>query len=109
MGITLATLQAEVGEWSDRNFPGKEPVDPLLGAVEEVGELAHAFLKRKQGIRGTPQDHVEAEKDAVADTIIYLADFCHQRGYSLESLVAETWFVVKQRDWTRNKVDGSAV
>ena len=32
--LSFARLQSEVAEWSDRNFPSNEPVDPLLGAVE---------------------------------------------------------------------------
>lgn len=104
--MNFKTLQSEVGEWSDRNFPGKEAVDPLLGAVEEIGELSHAFLKAKQGIRGTAEEHRLAERDAVADTVVYLADFCHQRGHDFQELMEETWGKVKQRDWTKNKLDG---
>ncbi len=64
-------------EWSTRNFgpPTEENrIDPALGVIEELGELAHALLKKKQGIRGTAQEHDEAIKDALADSFIYATD-----------------------------------
>jgi len=38
-----------------------------MGLVEEVGELAHAHLKNEQGIRGTPEEHVQAKVDAIGE------------------------------------------
>ena len=98
--FTLHRLQREVGEWSRRNF-GDQPIHrPLLGAFEEVGELAHAHLKEEQGIR-SEEDHVANGKDAVADVVIYLADYCARRGWSLGDIVESTWRdVVSKRDWT---------
>lgn len=81
--LTFAGLQAEVGEWSRRNFPNNTPNDPFEGLVEEVGELAHARLKARQGIRGTKEEHEAAEKDAVGDIVIYLADYCERNKLSL--------------------------
>lgn len=104
--LTFARLQAEVAAWSGRNFPGKEPVDPLLGVVEGLGELCHAFLKAKQGIRGTPEAHRAAMIDAVADTVIFLADFCHQNGIDLQQAVSSTWRTVSLRDWRKDPVSG---
>ena len=100
--ITLSQLQAEVGEWSRRNFPKNQPHHPLLGAAEEIGELCHAHLKQDQGIRGTRDEHQAAKKDAVGDTIIYLADYCERNGFKLEDAVEIAWTMVKQRDWQKN-------
>lgn len=105
--MTFDQLQTEVGAWAQRNF-GDQPADnPLLGVVEEVGELAHAVLKRKQGIRGTDEQHLAAERDAIGDILIYLADYCGRRGFTLDAIVTDTWATVSKRDWTKNKQTGA--
>lgn len=63
-------------EWVARNFPDptgeNTPGDSIIGCIEELGELAHSHLKLKQGIRGTPQEHLDAARDALGDLMIYL-------------------------------------
>ena len=99
MGI-LRQLQDQQKVWVKHNFGDRPAWQPLLGAVEEIGELAHAHLKHAQNIR-VSESHIENAKDAVADTIIYLADYCSAMGFDLETLVVETWNQVKQRDWKK--------
>lgn len=106
--MTFRQLQDEQRPWVEHNFPGREPYYPLLGAVEEIGELAHSHLKRVQGIRGTEADHDAAAMDAVADTIIFLADYCSAMGYDLQDVMEETWAKVRQRDWRRDPLNGKA-
>ena len=69
----LSALSTEVGEWANANFDSKDPLDPFIGLIEELGELAtmervnplmivvarmcHHVLKAKQGIRGTEEQH----------------------------------------------------
>jgi NTP pyrophosphatase (non-canonical NTP hydrolase) len=103
--IDLQQLQEEVQKWSTRNFPNAKPYQPLLGATEEIGELCHSHLKLEQGIR-TDQNHREKAEDAIADIVIYLADYCWRNGYNLQDAIDKTWLKVKQRDWTKNKVNG---
>lgn len=105
--LSFAKLQQEVGEWSRKNFPNNTPENPFLGLVEELGELAHALLKAKQGIRGTQEQHEAAAKDAVGDLLVYMADFCERKGWSMQDIIESVWDTVKQRDWTKNKKDGS--
>lgn len=100
-------LQLEVGEWSRKNFPNNRQDNPFYGVVEEVGELAHALLKQDQGIRGTFEEHTNDAKDAVGDILVYLADFCERRNWSMQEIVEEVWGKVKQRDWTKNQKDGT--
>jgi NTP pyrophosphatase (non-canonical NTP hydrolase) len=69
--IDLTNIQSEVGEWARRNFPNATPQMAWLGVIEEVGELAHAVLKFRQGIRGTAEEHRAAMRDAVADATIF--------------------------------------
>lgn len=97
----LRRLQDEQRSWSLRNF-GEHPAwQPLLGAVEELGELAHAHLKEAQGIR-LHENHAEMAKDAIADIVIYLADYCSVRGFDFEEIVQTTWDQVKKRDWKKH-------
>lgn len=97
--MNLLEIQREQEEWSNRNFTDKKPYQPILGAAEEVGELAHAYLKMEQGIRGTKEEHLAAMKDAIGDCAIFLMDFCNQMGWEYEKIVRDTWDQVKKRNW----------
>lgn len=62
---TLMALTNSIGEWSAQNFGKQNPVNPLLGVVEELGEYARAeFLDEKM--------------DALADCMIYICDYVHR-------------------------------
>ena len=102
----LPAIEAEVREWADRNFGDVPTWQPLLGAVEELGELAHSHLKEAQGIRGTTEKHVADAQDAIGDIVVYLIDYCGRRGWSLSDLLSATWSEVRQRDWKANPADG---
>lgn len=102
----LKRLQVEQIPWVKHNFGERPSWMPLLGAMEELGELAHAHLKKAQGIR-TSEDHDANARDAVADIVIFLADYCSAQGYDFEQIVQETWDKVKQRDWKADSAKGS--
>lgn len=104
--LTFARLQQEQAAWSRVNFGEQPGWQPLIGAVEEIGELAHAYLKAAQNIRGSDDEHRAAAADAVGDAIIYLAGFCSACGIDLERSVRETWAAVQQRDWRRSPENG---
>lgn len=72
----LTRIQAEVAEWAKLNFPKAKLEQPLIGVAEECGELCHAHLKAEQGIRGTPEEHLAAKKDAIGDIMIFLMHYC---------------------------------
>ena len=78
--MNLRQLQSEVGAWSRRNFPNNKPYHPLLGLMEELGELCHAHLKEEQGIREVDP---QAKGDAVADMVIYLCDYAERNDFKL--------------------------
>lgn len=101
---TLKDLQKEVAVWATHNFGNNR--EPFLGVVEEVGELAHSILKRKQGIRGSEVEHNADIADAVADIVIYLADFCESEKIDLQTCVESTWNEVKKRDWIKFPKNG---
>jgi len=99
-------LQAQMKVWQAHNFPGREEWKPLLGVGEELGELNHAFLKLKQGIRGTPEQHRAKMKDAIGDLLIFLADFCNSQDLNMTDCMITTWCDVKKRDWIKYPLNG---
>lgn len=101
----LDMLQEMFCLWEQKNFGQQLPERRVLGAVEEVGELAHCFLKRSQGIRGMDDPAVFDEKarDAVGDTVIYLLNLCNAEGWRMSEIIQETAEVVLKRDWIHKK------
>lgn len=104
--MDLYEFQTEMISWSSHNFPNAKPHEPLLGAVEELGELSHAHLKMEQGIRGTKEEHHEAKGDAVADCIIFLMHYCILNGLDLENELRRAWGNVRHRDWIKFPKNG---
>lgn len=122
--LKLAELQIEVALWHRKNFPNAVPHQPLLGIVEEVGELflahfralgwiseavgrlSHAHLKAEQQVR-TDEDHEAAKRDAVGDIAIFLINYCELNGIDFEATLLETWNEVRKRDWQADPVKGS--
>jgi NTP pyrophosphatase (non-canonical NTP hydrolase) len=110
--LTFKQLQEEVAEWSTKNFPDTKflptgDLQPLLGVQEEVGELSRARLKGIQKIRGTASEWRDAEVDAVADILVYLADYCGRRDIDMQQAIESVWAkVVKKRNWVANPESG---
>lgn len=102
---TLNELQAKHAAWDIRNFCGgveygdRHLLRCALGVAEESGELAHAVLKRDQGIRGSAGKHEAAMRDAVGDISLFTMAICSEMGWSFEQVVRETIATVIQRDW----------
>lgn len=99
--IDLANIQQKNLAWTRHNFPNAKPHQPLLGMVEEVGELSHAHLKMEQGIRGDREEHIAASRDAIGDILIFMLHYCNLRGWSLEDILIETAAHVHKRDWIK--------
>ena len=106
VNIDFPKFLYEVETWQKRNFPNASPYQPLLGALEELGELAHAHLKMDQNIRGTFIQHFNAKKDAVGDVIIYLIHYCLLNGFQITDAMDEAWSIVRQRNWQENPLTG---
>lgn len=106
--IELNNFQDAVTRWVKHNFGTtyKDKYKPLLGVVEEVGELSHAHLKMEQGIRGTAEEHTNAKMDAVGDIVVYLADYCERNGFYLSSCVQMAWGEASKRDWIKFPKNG---
>ena len=108
---TLRFVQEASNTWRHNNFDPATitPELQLLGAVEEIGELSHAILKNKQGIRGFDNldDFIEAVADALGDTLIFLCGVASELGLDLDAVLAHTWAGVAQRNWKENTHDGT--
>ena len=75
--LTLPQLQREIAAWSEHNFgdnDGLDSVAPLLGVVEEIGELFEAVTEA-------------AMRDALADAAIFFCDFCNREGVDIATLI----------------------
>lgn len=92
-------FQYEHSRWLAHNFPNQSSWEPLLGLVEEVGELSHAHLKLWQGIRGDEAQHYKEKEDAVGDIFIYLISYCCANDISLRNCIEDAWREVQGRDW----------
>lgn len=102
----LTKFQYEVGQWAAKNFPNEKEWHLLVGAVEEVGELSHAYLKRDIGIRGSVEEHQHEMKDAIGDICVFIAQFCNRVGLHFESCIRDTWAEVRTRDWGKFPKNG---
>lgn len=100
------TIQEEVVEWAERNFGPQAPYRPFVGMVEELGELAHALLKKEQGIRQGSEKFQEDAEDAIGDLFIYMCDFAGRSKLSMKRAILNTWNRVKQRNWVKDPVSG---
>jgi NTP pyrophosphatase (non-canonical NTP hydrolase) len=69
----LADCQRELKPWQKHNFPNSQPFEPLLGIVEEVGELQMADNKKEMD-------------DAIADILVYLCDYANR--FNIDAVVA---------------------
>lgn len=132
--MDLRQLQNQVDEWARTNFgPGAPPFHrPLIGANEEMGEFCgvladqllemvpvlltlqaignvdRAHLKSEQGIRGTSEEHEAKAKDGIGDVVIYLSDYCTQRGWDIGEIVEAVWTKqVQKRNWRANPTSGA--
>jgi hypothetical protein len=73
MNWNLDKLCEENLVWVKANFGERPKHQPLLGIIEELGELDEAVALK---------DVI----DACADVMIFMADFCNAMGFSLQSM-----------------------
>jgi len=98
--LTLVELQEQHEVWQQKNFPRQQSYQAILGAIEELGELAHAHLKEEQAIRQMDADKAfDLKCDAIGDLFIFLAGYCNLEGIDMQNALETTWAKVKTRDW----------
>ncbi|KKN53802.1 hypothetical protein LCGC14_0598950 [marine sediment metagenome] len=96
--------QKELKKWQLANFGDSNSSDMTLGMAEEVGELAHWILKRKQGIRegANGGDFKDEISDAFADVVIYGIQLLSDEGLDAEEAFTKTVAKVLNRNWKEN-------
>lgn len=96
--------QKEFAAWQEHNFgKGIGVSDMIHGMAEEVGEMAHWYLKGKQGIRGaTPELAKEKMADAFCDTVVFGLQAMTALGLDAEEELRKVFKEVLARDWTKN-------
>jgi len=77
----LRQLQIENREWVAKNF-GSNGADhrPLLGIIEELGEIDEAFALPQT------EPRVDLILDGIADVIVFSADFCNRHDFDLSEI-----------------------
>lgn len=73
--VQWAKLQTEICAWAVQNFGDTPSQYLLLGMVEEFGELQTAT-------------NASDAKDAVADLLIFMANFCQHEGVTLADIIS---------------------
>lgn len=101
MKVDVHQIQEQAREWRARNFPDHTLEDQLIGMTEELGELAHAVLKHKQGIRGfeDPVKYEAAVMDAIGDLFIFACGVADKLNIDVATAIACAWAEVQERDW----------
>jgi hypothetical protein len=74
--LTPARLQEENAVWVAHNFGIGKPYQPLLGMLEECGELVDAINEW----------NVAEIRDALGDAVVFCADICTKRGWDFGKL-----------------------
>lgn len=73
-----------------------------------VGQLAHAHLKSRQGIRGSAEERMNKVRRAVEQLHETIHAACIMHGLTIEETIAITWAEVSKRDWRAAPVTGQA-
>lgn len=102
----ISLRQTELAAWQEEIFGDTTSERMCLGMQEELGELAHCLLKRKQRIReGTHSDLKEKIADAVADVMIFGIQLLHVEGLDAELVFSEVAEKILKR--TRTELEES--
>lgn len=104
----LLKVQRESREWRAQAYPETRSIElQALGVAEESGELCHAVLKYKQGIRGYDREKTRAEvADAIGDIVIYACGVADQLDINVSEAVRAAWIHVRDRNITQGSDAG---
>lgn len=101
-------VQGESREWRAEAYPETRGIElQALGVCEEAGELAHAVLKYKQGIRGYDREKTAHEvADAIGDIFIYACGVADQLDINVVEAIVAAWAHVRERNITQGSDPG---
>lgn len=104
----ILDVQRESGKWRAAAYPDTATIElQALGVAEEMGELVHAVLKYKQGIRGYDFEKTRDEvADAIGDIFIYMCGVADHLNINVVTAVETVWQHVKDRNITQGSNPG---
>lgn len=108
---TLVRVQRQSGLWRAIAYPDSvhDPLSQSLGVAEEVGEMCHAVLKHRQGIRGYDIERTRKEVgDAIADIIIYACAVADCYDLNVADELSKAWAHVRARNLVQNSDMGDS-
>lgn len=105
----IHNVQRESRKWRNEAYPDTATIElQALGVTEESGELAHAVLKFKQGIRGYDKAKTSAEvADAIGDIFIYACGVADHLDINVVDAIVQAWEHVKARNITQGSDSGA--
>ena len=74
---------------------------PLIGIMEELGELSHAHLKGEQGIKHSPEEIIRLKVDAIGDILVFLCGYCDSQNLLLSDCAEVAWKEIKDREYKK--------
>lgn len=107
----ILDVQRESGEWRQGAYPETATIElQALGVAEEAGELCHAVLKYKQGIRGYDLRKTQDEvADAIGDIFIYACGVADTLGINVVDSIVMAWHHVRERNITQGSNPGTKI
>ena len=106
--LNIGDISAEVAEWTTEKFGEHTPSYlSLIKAVEELGELAGAYIRRIESRDGRDYATQAEINDGVADVVITLMVFCAREGIDFNSTLLDTWQKVRPRNFEVKKEPSS--
>jgi NTP pyrophosphatase (non-canonical NTP hydrolase) len=99
----ISLRQKEFAKWQKDNFGEGSTSDMIHGMSEEVGEMNHAYLKSKQGIRNVTNEKAKEDMaDAFGDIVVYGIQCMESLGLDAEEVLKEVFDKVLKRNWKLN-------
>lgn len=75
-----------------------------------LGRIAHSRLKARQGIRGSQEFHDNQHRLEISSLVLLMFRYINRStNMSASCVIGDTWDKVKQRDWTKNRQDGTTL
>jgi NTP pyrophosphatase (non-canonical NTP hydrolase) len=108
MDDRIFDVQGESREWRAEAYPETRGIElQALGVAEEAGELCHAVLKYRQGIRGYDRMKTREEvADAIGDIFIYACGVADELDINVVNSIVNAWVHVKNRNITQGSDPG---
>lgn len=99
--------QKPLAAWQERELPcedkDKQTLRVMVGAAEELGEVARCVLKRSQEIRATEHVWTSRAEEEIGDVCVFLMQLCALLGLDFEACIERAAQKVLGRDWSSKK------